>query len=66
MFSENFNAPCIHEINIDDSEQKGVIRSTGYPRKYPNSKDCSYKLTSKFGIKLKVNNFDLEHHENCW
>lgn len=48
-------------------EQSGTIRSPGYPNKYPTDRQCSWVIyaTDNQPIRIKVSDFNLEHHIDC-
>ena len=54
--------PCGNYLNAS-----GVIKSPGYPFKYPNEKECIYEVSVAENnvIKILFFEFDLEHNTDC-
>ena len=57
------DASCYNTNN----EGSRTINTPSYPSKYPNDKQCSWKITSPIGTKIQILSFsyDLEHSSNC-
>ena len=49
------------------TDPSGTLTSPNYPNNYPNSKECIWQIISSPGtsVKLTINIFDVEHHQEC-
>ena len=63
IFPENSPLDCSKTFYDSD----GVIESPSYPAVYPNSRKCTWTISSPEGstINLEFEHFDIEYHPQC-